>query len=203
MPSLFNENLKIIYIHIPKTAGMTINKILFNYDNNFKLICNSEEEEPTINTMHLTIKEVKNKLNKNFIYNKIIISIRNPYDRFISIYCMSKRLNIHNYNITTKDIEQFCINFYNLNLNNNYFFKPMSFFCDFNDSIYIIKYENLINDIYNILNNDKILIPHLNKNFYINKFYYNSLYKNSKIIIEFINSYYKEDFINFNYYQFS
>ena len=65
-------NDKILFIHIPKTAGNSIYRNLLEHNLNiFKM-------------KHFTLTEIKKKIN---IYNFIkLCVIRNPYDRFVSLY---------------------------------------------------------------------------------------------------------------------
>jgi hypothetical protein len=89
MPTLIYNNK--VFIHIPKTGGTSISSLTcptnyfinkYEYSNidNYLLI-------------HAPINLINEK--ENNIIKKIAF-VRNPYTRFISIYCMSKILGIHN-----------------------------------------------------------------------------------------------------------
>ena len=82
---------KIIFVHIPKTAGQTIEKSLniFGEDNNGKSKASMDLLYGILNgkpLQHLTIQEIKKIKELEFhIYQKIAF-VRNPFDRIISEY---------------------------------------------------------------------------------------------------------------------
>ena len=80
---------KIIFVHIPKTAGQTIEKTLniFGKDNNGSLKPSSDilygiQEGRSL--QHLTIQEIKKIRLSEFKSYKKIAFVRNPFDRIIS-----------------------------------------------------------------------------------------------------------------------
>jgi len=89
MPISHAEN--IIFIHIPKTGGGSIEKSLgiFGEDNNGSL-------NPNLNILygkknnkllqHLTISEIKGIKNKEYKTYKKITFVRNPFDKLLSEY---------------------------------------------------------------------------------------------------------------------
>ena len=89
MPICHAEN--IIFIHIPKTGGGSIEKSLgiFGEDNNGSL-------NPNLNILygkknnkllqHLTISEIKGIKNKEYKTYKKITFVRNPFDKLLSEY---------------------------------------------------------------------------------------------------------------------
>ena len=89
MPISHTEN--IIFIHIPKTGGGSIEKSLgiFGEDNNGSL-------NPNLNILygkknnrllqHLTISEIKEIKNKEYKKYKKITFVRNPFDKLLSEY---------------------------------------------------------------------------------------------------------------------
>ena len=89
MPIL--HSAKIIFVHIPKTGGGTIEKSLGIYggDNNGNLspdhsILYGKYKNKFL--QHLTISEIKEKNIKDFESYKKISFVRNPYDKIISEY---------------------------------------------------------------------------------------------------------------------
>ena len=89
MPIL--HSAKIIFVHIPKTGGGTIEKTLGIYgkDNNGSLspdhsILYGKYKNKFL--QHLTINEIKELNKKEFESYKKISFVRNPYDKIISEY---------------------------------------------------------------------------------------------------------------------
>ena len=82
---------KIIFVHIPKTGGASIEKSLgiFGNDNNGNLEPNFEilygQTKDKI-LQHLKIEEIKKLKKKEFETFKLVSFVRNPYDRIISEY---------------------------------------------------------------------------------------------------------------------
>ena len=82
---------KIIFVHIPKTAGQTIEKSLniFGEDNSGKLKASMDILYGILNgksLQHLTIQEIKKIRESEFRIYKKIAFVRNPFDRIISEY---------------------------------------------------------------------------------------------------------------------
>lgn len=91
-------NAKILFIHIPKTAGNSIYRNLLQH--NLKIL----------KMKHLTINQIKKKVNTDD-YTKLCV-VRNPYDRFVSLYFFKishdeKFYNLKNYieKTTNKNIK--------------------------------------------------------------------------------------------------
>jgi hypothetical protein len=169
----FNDG-KIIHIHIPRTSGSYIEDELCkkynikkkwpdaNISNLFGLLKVNDGNFLTL--QHLTLTEmikynfISNNENKLFIFT----IIRNPYDRFLSIYNLyfSKKytidsflsklidLNLENYHhcgIITGN-ENFNANNMLTNIENiKYFLLPQYYYIinDFNYEVKLIKYEEL------------------------------------------------------------
>jgi len=157
--SFSNENKKLIFIHIGKTGGGTIQKILNNYNIKFK-------------NFHLR---------NNYVYNKnkkYLLSIRNPISRLISAWnwrkytiCPDKMgcpnqneqdiydkysLNDFLENLYTKNkiIDKNLVMKHILPANISYYLKINNFLndCDSNvKNINIITSENLYEDLENSL----------------------------------------------------
>ena len=86
-----SHDLKIIYVHIPKTGGGTIEKSLgiFGQDNNGSLELNYNilyGKETNKFLQHLTIQEINEIKKKEFDNYKKVSFVRNPYDKIVSEY---------------------------------------------------------------------------------------------------------------------
>jgi hypothetical protein len=92
---MIDQEYKFIFVHIPRTGGTSIEKLLFKGSNDYKewLGYNSEYK---LFAQHATIKQLKNELNVRVDdYFKFTI-IRNPYERAVSDYFwLSKRKLSH------------------------------------------------------------------------------------------------------------
>tara|TARA_B100000780_G_C21056677_1_gene424547 strand:+ start:463 stop:1164 length:702 start_codon:yes stop_codon:yes gene_type:complete len=86
-----SHDLKIIFIHIPKTGGGTIEKSLgvFGEDNNGSLRVNydilyGKENDKLL--QHFTLQNIKIIKQNEFNKYRTISFVRNPYDRMVSEY---------------------------------------------------------------------------------------------------------------------
>ena len=109
MPYFKNYKTNILFIHIPKTGGTSVetylskkcniplnNKSLFsflhsNIAKTHNIHINYSMQHMTFNT----ILKYKNIFNINFKNIKILTVVRNPYDRLISDLFFNKLINIH------------------------------------------------------------------------------------------------------------
>ena len=205
-----NKSINILYIHIPKTGGTTIEKYLsyqFNYGkplslqnlyssniNKFKFVFYGSLQHQS----YRTLMKYKNKFGIVTTNLKVFASVRNPYTKIVSDLFYFKLINknssqLHVYNNLIKFI--FAKNkFDNHNL-------PQYTFVINNrgvipSHINIINNESLTKDMINLgyINFDKINIQNkgrVNKNNY-----YKYLDNNS---IKLINHIYDKDFKLFNY----
>jgi hypothetical protein len=196
---------KLIFIHIPKNAGSSIKKYLVGEDefNKFKRPWD-----------HKTINDIKNEdFDKYKSYKKFAI-VRNPYDRVVSWFAYLKRyrldndlLNTYQYDSKTNSykiietvkapVEEF----------KNWILDPYS---DFNkttiildllksqhkwidESVTILKYENLNSELSNFFNK-KIKLPKIN-----NTSRFNVINYYDKKSLDIVYNRYKQDFKKFNY----
>jgi|APGre2960657404_1045060.scaffolds.fasta_scaffold18819_3 hypothetical protein len=123
-----SKNFNVIFIHIPKTGGTSVEKMLdMSRKNNFyttnrkteenikDLIFNNFSEEERLicsakNMQHFTLIELKKLLDSNFFNNAFKFSIvRNPYHRLISEYFFA--LYIAQYNHLLTNIREECPTF--------------------------------------------------------------------------------------------
>jgi len=184
-----SQKYKIIFFHIPKTAGTTITNILFKYfndynfnlknviSNNFKKIVEKEKLEvnelynsktwPPIHINQTKIKKVLelSQINTNNFFEFVVV--RNPYDRLISLY---------NYTPNTMTFDEL-LDVYEKNINidsyfNFWFKSQMSWVSEpLSKKLNIFKYEE-IDKCWDFLKeriNLDIHFPHVNvsKNKYI------------------------------------
>tara|TARA_B100001287_G_C22645784_1_gene512626 strand:+ start:430 stop:1074 length:645 start_codon:yes stop_codon:yes gene_type:complete len=87
---LIIEEKKLIFIHIPKCAGTSIENLLINRFNlknhkQFKKYIFTKRIGFKFNLRHLTLEEIEKEYSiKNFDQYTVFTIVRNPYDRFIS-----------------------------------------------------------------------------------------------------------------------
>ncbi len=190
----FNKS-NTIFIHIPKTAGISlVNGIYGDVSNEGH------------RNVHFYKKIFGKKFKKFFIFS----FVRNPYDRLYSAYkfLQTGGMNIHDQNaynqhlIGYENFEDFI--FHGLNnqiVNEIVHFKLQSeFICnDYGDIIvdFVGKYENIDNDLSQLskLINKEIILPHLNKGKAKQK--YDKIYTNK--MKEIVYKMYRRDFEIFNY----
>jgi hypothetical protein len=153
-----NHKKKLIFIHIPKTAGTSIYKSLgvedISYQNKF--------------LGHRSIENYKEQYKDYWnIYLKFTV-VRDPIDRFISAYKFarmresfwhsdnSNKLPKNEYYeiCNSLDINQYILDLYNTPENHTILTLPQIFFIENKykkiEVDYIAKYENLDNDLKNI-----------------------------------------------------
>lgn len=208
MPYFKNDNFNILFIHIPKTGGSSLelyfsNKFNIELNNKSLYLCMDDKiilkENIIINSslQHITYNQIV-KYNKvfNIDFNniKIITIVRNPYERIISDLFYLKLINVD----TSKENVFNIINKYLVSFNyDNHNIPQYNFITDDNreliKNIHILKTENLTNNMKDLGYTDFNLLENNNK-YKVN--YYN--YLNNKSI-EIINDFYHFDFILFNY----
>jgi hypothetical protein len=198
------DKKKFIFIHIPKNSGTTMSNEIHKIYNDSKLLKFVEREGPNIgiDKMHLYNEVIDIFIPKNILdtYFKFCI-IRNPYNKLYSAWNFIK--NRHGYE-NVNDFIKYKLNekfIYGLEINPGdarvHYRPQFTFVYNKNDNKYvdfIIKYENLNNDIRILNNKFDLNIPEYDNN--IEKNYIKFFNRES---IEIINKLYKKDFILFNY----
>lgn len=210
MPYFKNNDINVLFMHIPKTGGTSV-ELYFSSKYNIPLNNNSLylyiEDELLLNKnirinsslQHITynqIVEYSKIFNINFDFDniKIITIVRNPYERFISDLFFYKLIKI---DTTTEEVFNLINEYVVSEKYDNHNIPQYKFIT--NDkgeiikNIHILKTESLTNDMHNLGYNDFNIFENINPN-KLN--YYN--YLNSETI-EIINKFYHLDFILFNY----
>jgi len=208
MPYFKNNDVNILFIHIPKTGGSSVDyyfsskfNIPLNNNSLFDFIDNKTKTNKNIiinsSLQHITYKQIiqYNKVfNIDFNNIKIITICRNPYERIISDLFWHKKININ----TSKNEVFNIINEYLVSDKyDNHNIPQHIFITDNNkkiiDNIHILHTETLTNDMKclgyddfnNFINNNPEKIN-----------YFNYLNNDS---IRVINDFYHYDFVLFNY----
>ena len=201
---------KIIFIHIPKTAGQSIeqyfveiNNITWNDRASLFLYKNPLDSNLSRSNAHLSLSMYEKYFFGGEIPEdyKIFTVVRNPYNRFLS-ELRYRKIGLKSLNIPLtpkaliflyKHKLKFLKDFNEHLLPQSYFLKGNS-----EDRIKVIRFENLQNEFSDLMNHwnlPAVALPHKNKN--IKK----SLHtKNIDLkTLDFLNKEYNEDFIRFNY----
>jgi len=207
MPYFRNDDINVLFIHIPKTGGTSLEEY-FIKKYNMKLNNNSlygpmnikRQEKYNINLQsslqHIIYSDV---IKYNYFFeidmnNIMIISIvRNPYNRIMSDLFFFNKINIR----STKSEIFSAIQKYLTEHNDNHVSPQYMFITDENkkifDNIKILHTETLTTDMHNLGFTDFNVKTNCNK---IKIDYYSLLNNDS---IELINNYYDDDFKIFNY----
>ena len=207
MPYFENENINVLFIHIPKTGGTSLehyfsskfniplnNKSLYCYICDKKLL--NKNIEINTSLQHLTYNQLvkySKIFNINFNNIKIISIVRNPYERVVSDFFFLKLITTN----STKEEVFNILNNYLVSNYDNHNIPQYKFITDDKgeiiQNIHILKTESLTNDMKNLGYIDFNLYKNVN-NKKLN--YYNYLNNES---IKIINNFYHLDFILFNY----
>ena len=195
-------NKKFIFIHIPKTAGTSVEQFLRDNNKNELLF---DRFVLNRSLQHLTALEFKRKLGNVFnSYYKFSI-VRNPYDRLLSEYYWTPIPNVgYKYGKTKSEFLDSVKNIvknqlYFRNNYNDHFIPQYMFLCNRTGKLLIdnlFKFEDLdfVKDYLKKKLNIKREFPHINKSIRDeNKDYWDEQDK------EKIYNLYKNDFILFGY----
>ena len=209
MPYFKNENINLLFIHIPKTGGSSLENYLsskYNIPLNnralYDFLPQDIKKENNIkiksSLQHLTYNEIMNNkdyFNIDFNNINILTIIRNPYNRIISDLFFFKKINIESSKDTVfeKILEHLTM------INDNHVLPQYLFITDENKKLIpnlkILRTESLTKDLENLGFSDYKIIINTN-NFIKNIDYLDYLNQKS---INLINNYYDKDFKIFNY----
>jgi len=192
---------KIIFIHIPKTGGTSINHYFGINVNNFKfdeeLLYGIEINEAGIGIEwdHATFRMIEEKVKEINKY-KIFSVVRNPYDRIMSEFIHYSRMNKKRIITNANTFEDF-IKELNTKWDSDksHFMKgrylPQYSFIEGCENITILRFEDLNQEFKSFIGGE---LPFLNKSSYEENFNY----LNPETIY-IINKLYKKDFEIFGY----
>lgn len=210
---MINHEHKFIFLHIPKTAGMSMGKAFYNHSGIEKVY-----EGFGVHHDDLTLDILK----EYFVFT----FVRNPWDRLYSQYKFRNWLHKHTFEDVAYDIEGKFSEYYNKTIDENrplstlkeervnYFDEfvhlpsQVSFLCGkYNDGIdklpyidFVGRFENINEDwktVCNAIGLGNISLPHLNKgNNVFNKTYKEVYTEETK---EFVRKKYYDDIITFDY----
>jgi hypothetical protein len=200
-----NSNDNILFIHIPKTGGSSIEKYLrINHTENIYsstpynniIPCDYCKNHSLQHQEYKYLYKYKDILNINFDDKLLIFTIvRNPYDRIISELFWNRKKTKINKNSTKDDVYKILLEYFMKGDKwDNHEKTQYSFLEDDNGNIIkniiILKTENLEEEFKKIGFNDYKSPKSINKN------YMKYLNENS---IKLINEKYEKDFKFFNY----
>jgi hypothetical protein len=206
MPYFKNNDVNVLFIHIPKTGGTSVelyfaskfniplnNKSLFLFITDELLSMNMKINSSLQHITYNQIVKYSEIFNINFDNIKIITIVRNPYERIISDLFCSKLITID----ATKESVFNIINKYLVSECDNHNIPQHKFITndkgEIIQNIHILKTESLTNEMNMLGYSDFDIFHNVNPN---NVNYYDYL-NNESIYI--INEFYHLDFILFNY----
>ena len=172
---------KLIFIHIPKNAGTSISSCFY---------CNRIRQP----RKHASIKEIKDEFPVEYKTYKKFAVVRNPYDRIVSYFFYLKKLN--NYYVRDIDFKawlNYLVSIKKENINNSELKKTFTQSSWIDNTVNILKFENLEKEMNNFLKKE-IKLPKINKSNHQNFLKYYD--KNS---LNNVYNIFKEDFEKFNY----
>ena len=191
---MISQELKIIYVHIPKTAGVSLCFFLQDYIPDFKKVDDNNFLMAPIgsgmNDKHRFLYQYNELYNIDINDYFVFTIIRNPYDRILSFF----RWRYPNKKPDKISFEHF--------IKENYI--PQYDYIKINDKLHvdkIVKFENLINDLKDI----KIFkdidfndFPHVNKSIPL-KQDYKIFFSENKDLSDLYYEQFKIDFEYFGY----
>ena len=205
-----NDELKIIFLHIPKTGGMFITFSLINYYN-FKEHQKINDDNTELQVKKKCVKFIESGythlLTPQILNYKFFACVRNPYERFISgyLYVEANSYGFLNVNDTIRNLENFKngLCYYmvcDLNIYIHLFITQTDFIKNY-PNVTILQFDNLNSTFCDfLLKNGVTEIKH--PNLIVNKVEY----KNTKFweyydsyTLNFVNNYFDNDFKNFGF----
>ena len=208
MPYFKNQNINLLFIHIPKTGGTSLEKYLSRKykiplnSNSLFMFINKLNTDITIDStlQHMTYQTIikyKDYFKIDFNNLEIITIVRNPYERLISDLFFLKKIKI---NSSKEEVYNTIIKRYLNESVDNHTIPQYLFVTDENKqlipNIKILHTETLYKDMHTLGHKDFNLKENKNKINTNTNNYYNYLNNDS---IKIINEFYDYDFTLFNY----
>ena len=206
MPYFKNNKNNLLFIHIPKTGGSSLEKyfsVKFNIPLNKKSLMSTEDirdynDKPEINSslQHLTYNTIYKykdffKIDENTI--KILAVVRNPYHKVLSDLFYLKKINVN----STKEEVYSSIQIYLKENYDNHTKPQYKFITNDNEelieNLLLIRTETLNEDMHKLGYKDFNIKMNMNPN----TVDYNDYLNNDSIAL--INEIYKKDFELLNY----
>ena len=204
---MISHKHKCIFVHIPKTAGTSIEQVIWKEDERIpENLCHGSKinKYQTGGLQHLTASQIRTEIGEDIFsqYYKFTV-VRNPWDKAVSqyMYTKHKRKDLRrkigmNEATTFKEYLSLILKKRHVQWK-----KQTAFVYDSNKKLLVDKvifFENLKEDIRLIFNQLKINhlpLPHTNKS--IGRLHYSNYYDNESIKI--IADFYQEDIEKFKY----
>lgn len=205
MPYFKNKDINLLFIHIPKTGGTSIEQYFstkYNIELNYKSLWTTSDDHKNIlgvnsSLQHLTFNEIykyRDIFNIDFNYLKIITIVRNPYERIVSDLFWYKLIDT---NSTKEEVFKVINDYIKSSDYDNHNIPQYLFIIDENKNVFkniIIFCTNSLN--YDMVNNGYLDfdIKYNSNNLEVN--YFDYLNRDS---IDLINSFYHNDFVIFKF----
>ena len=212
-------NKKLIFLHIPKTGGTSINKLIQDRENRHRIFGKPNPTDKfwgyilnyvgNFDTKHLTFKEINAKLIFRLIRVQgwsFVCVVRNPYERILSLHRYLRKYKPRKDIKFPKDVNKFISDFipnHPEGFSLRSLKKQSSFIEGINSiNLKVLKTESLNQDWLKLLSNynDQICLPRSNstqsKNINIAR---NILSDDS---IKIVNKFYSDDFKRFGYMKY-
>ena len=204
---MISHYYKCIFIHIPKTGGASIEKIIWPSERTeadlwMGFIDNYHNRYQTGGLQHLLSRQIRVEVGDDIFTNYYKFSfVRNPWDKAVSQYCyMSKRQDLRDF-IGMKSNDSFKKYLDLIKLKKHVQWEPQtSFLKDHNGELlvdYIGRFETLHNDtalIFSHLGIKNNELPHIGKSV---RRHYSEYYDNESV--EMIEEMYSEDIYEYRY----
>ena len=191
-----SHNKKAVFVHIPKTAGTTVEKA-FGMQNSESLYCTKYDERYRVCPQHLYADEILNEQPnvKDYFWFTIV---RNPFDRLVSEYHYINTVNCRARQFKGTSFEQFINNALTMDASERMFLfdRHLELQSNFiNDAVHVYKFEHLHQCFEDLKQKFKIpFFDHERKSIRQNT---TSYYNNE--LIERVRSFYQKDFTTFEY----
>lgn len=201
------KDKKILYIHIPKTGGSSVERYLFwhSIDRDDIKLYNKETVKKPIKQHHYTYKQIiENNPDNVKQLTLSFATVRNPYEKIISALIFNNKLKVNKKNKIDNNLRSIVaykiIQWIETDPSSchNHNIPQYKFILNEDNqiekSIKIIKTENLVADMRSI--GFTGFDVHINKGFFSSRSYFELLNRQS---IRIINDAYEKDFLWFGY----